>query len=103
MSVFFFAPSSAVLGERVEVGDGVIIASHVVVQAGTRLGAGCRVGPQAVIGNHPLAVLTLAELDGLESPKLGDNSTVCALSRVVDSVAPGVTVMGDPAEPLESL
>ena len=91
----------AVIGEQVEVGDGVVIASHVVIQAGARIGAACQIGPQAVIGSHPLAALTLAELDGLDSPTLGANCTVCALSRVVGSVAPGATVSGDPAEPLE--
>ena len=78
----------------------MVIASHVVIQAGTRIGSGCRIGPQAVVGSHPMAALKLSELKGIDSPVVGKQSTICALSRVIHSVAAGETVSGDPAQPL---
>ena len=98
-----------VIGEAVVIGNGAALASQVVVQAGTHIGAGSQIGPQVVIGDHPLAPGTLAELGAdLETGQhasrpltLGSDCTVCAMSRVLTSVASGDTVVGNPAQSLQ--
>ena len=99
----------SVVGEEVVIGDGVRLASQVVVQAGTLIGERSQIGPQVVIGDHPLAPSTLNEIGtelGAEQRTstrltLGSDCTVCAMSRVLTSVAAGDTVAGNPAQSLK--
>lgn len=41
---------TAVLGEGVEIGEGVHVAPYAVIGAGARIGPGCIIGPHAVVG-----------------------------------------------------
>ena len=44
------------VGADVELGDGVVLMHHAVVEGATRLGAGCQVFPMAVLGGAPQSV-----------------------------------------------
>jgi sugar O-acyltransferase (sialic acid O-acetyltransferase NeuD family) len=76
--------STTILGYDVQVGDFCQIGSFVFV------GGGARIGNDVVI--HPHATI----LPGI---KVGDGAIVGAGSVVIRHVAPGTTVMGNPAKP----
>ena len=93
----------AVIGEGVRIGRNTVVAPHCVIQAGTQIGARCRLGPHSVIGASAMAPDRFDALDEQNSAalSLGAGVTVHALSRVVESIAPGVQVEGNPARIIE--
>jgi acetyltransferase-like isoleucine patch superfamily enzyme len=68
--------SSPVLGEDVDIGEGVVFGANVVVHDGTRIGVGCVIEDCVVLGKRP----KLAGRSGrhLELLQIGDRVTVCA-------------------------
>jgi acetyltransferase-like isoleucine patch superfamily enzyme len=68
--------SKPVLGDGVQIGEGVVFGAHVVVHDGTRIGDGCVIEDGVVLGKRPrLAGRTSGPLEPLI---VGDRVTVCA-------------------------
>jgi UDP-N-acetylglucosamine acyltransferase len=63
----------SVVGPEVELGEGVVLQSHVVVTGRTRLGKGCQVFPFASIGHMPQDMKYRGEESRLE---VGDHTTI---------------------------
>jgi len=61
------------VGERVKIGNGTELISHVVVAGKTTLGSGCTVSPFAVIGGQ---TQDLKFKGGNPGVKIGDNNTI---------------------------
>ncbi len=76
--------STTIVGYDVQIGDCCQIASFVFI------GGGARIGNDVVI--HPHATI-------LPGVTVGDGAVVGAGSVVIRNVAPGTTVMGNPAKP----
>jgi UDP-3-O-[3-hydroxymyristoyl] glucosamine N-acyltransferase len=89
--------SKPVLGEDVELGEGVVFGAYVVVHDATRIGAGCVIEDGAVLGKRP----RLAGRSGgpLEPLTLGRRVTVCAGAVVYagTQIADGA-IIGDQAQ-----
>jgi acetyltransferase-like isoleucine patch superfamily enzyme len=84
------------LGEDVQVGEGVSFGAYVVVHDGTRIGDGCTIEDHVVLGKRPrLAGRSTAHGD-VGALELGERVTVCAAAVVFAgaSVAEG-TILGD--------
>jgi acetyltransferase-like isoleucine patch superfamily enzyme len=89
--------SEPVLGDGVEVGEGVVFGAHVVVHDGTRIGAGCVIEDGVVLGKRPkLAGRPSPELEPL---RLGARVTVCAGAVVYAGSEIGdEAIVGDQAQ-----
>ena len=94
------------LGEGVEVGEGVLIGGHAIVHAGVRIGDGARIGDHAQIrdGAQVGAGATIGSFSSIDpGVMIGERSSVqarCYLSAgtVVEDdvfIGPGVTLAND--------
>jgi UDP-2-acetamido-3-amino-2,3-dideoxy-glucuronate N-acetyltransferase len=86
-----------VLGDGVEIGEGVRFGAHVVVHDGTRIGDGCVIEDGVVLGKRPrLARGATAPLAPL---RIGDRVTVCAGAVVYAGADIGdEAIVGDQAQ-----
>jgi acetyltransferase-like isoleucine patch superfamily enzyme len=89
--------SQPVLGEDVQIGEGVAFGAHVVVHDGTRIGAGCVIEDGVVLGKRPkLAGRTSGPLEPLT---IGERVTVCAGAVVYAGTRIGdEAIVGDQAQ-----
>lgn len=85
-----------VLGEDVQIGEGVSFGAYVVVHEGTSIGDGCTIEDHVVLGKRPrLAGRSTAHGD-LGALALGERVTVCAGAVVFAGAAIGAeTILGD--------
>ncbi len=85
-----------VLGEDVQIGEGVSFGAYVVVHAGTSIGDGCTIEDHVVLGKRPrLAGSSMAHGD-LGALALGERVTVCAGAVVFAGAVIGAeTILGD--------
>lgn len=63
----------SVIGEKVTIGDGCTLHSHVVVEGNTSLGAGCQIFPFASIGHNPQDIRFKGEDSRLE---IGESTVI---------------------------
>jgi acetyltransferase-like isoleucine patch superfamily enzyme len=84
------------LGEDVQVGEGVSFGAYVVVHDGTRIGDGCTIEDHVVLGKRPrLAGRSTAHGDA-GALELGERVTVCAGAVVLAGAQIGEgTILGD--------
>ncbi len=66
------------IGEEVELAEGVSFGAHVVVHDGVRIGAGCLIEDHAVLGKRPRLAKGSGARGELSSLTLGEDVTVCA-------------------------
>jgi len=86
-----------VLGEDVELGEGVEIGANVVIHDGTRVGANVRIGDGAVLGKQPsLGRRSTAKRAPLPPLVIGDGATISTNAVVYAGVeiGPGA-IVGD--------
>lgn len=67
-----------VLGEDVEIGEGVSFGAHVVVHAGTAIGEGCAIEDNVVLGKRPRLARTSSAKGDVGALRIGAGVTVCA-------------------------
>ncbi len=77
------------LGEDVEIGEGVTFGAHVVVHAGTVLGDGCTIEDHVVLGKPPRLASRSAAHGDVGRLRLGAGVTVCAGSVVLAGASVG--------------
>ncbi len=70
-------PPGLVLGENVQIGDGVTFGAHVVVHDGTVIGAGCLIEDHAVLGKRPRLARGSSAKGAVGALELGERVTVC--------------------------
>jgi len=84
------------LGEDVQVGEGVSFGAYVVVHDGTRIGDGCTIEDHAVLGKRPRLAGRSAAHGDAGPLQLGERVTVCAGAVVLAGAAIGAgTILGD--------
>jgi acetyltransferase-like isoleucine patch superfamily enzyme len=66
------------LGEDVEIGEGVTFGAHVVVHAGTAIGGGCLIEDHAVLGKRPRLARSSSARGDVGGLRIGERVTVCA-------------------------
>jgi acetyltransferase-like isoleucine patch superfamily enzyme len=71
-------PPGPVLGERVQVGEGVSFGAHVVVHDGTVIGDGCAIEDHVVLGKPPRLARSSSSAGETGELRLGRGVTVCA-------------------------
>lgn len=82
---FVFVLSKSIIGYDVCIGEYSTIGSFVFVGGGVQIGENVTIHPHATI---------------LPGVKVGDNAIIGAGSVIIRDVAPGVTMFGNPAKPL---
>lgn len=70
------------LGEDVQIGDGVSFGAHVVVHDGTTIGDGCTIEDHVVLGKRPRLAKRSAAHGEVGPLRIGDGVTVCAATVV---------------------
>jgi UDP-2-acetamido-3-amino-2,3-dideoxy-glucuronate N-acetyltransferase len=77
------------LGEDVQIGDGVVFGAHVVVHAGAVIGDGCVIEDHVVLGKPPRLSRRSAAHGDVDRLRLGAGVTVCAGSIVLAGASIG--------------
>jgi acetyltransferase-like isoleucine patch superfamily enzyme len=93
-------PSAAapglLLGDGVEIGEGVSFGAYVVVHAGTHIGDGCTIEDHAVLGKRPRLAPSSGAHGDVGELELGPGVTVCAGAVVFAGTTVGEgTILGD--------
>lgn len=84
------------LGEDVEIGEGVSFGAHVVVHAATAIGAGCVIEDHAVLGKRPRLARGSSAKGEVGRLELGKRVTVCAGAIVFAGATIGdEAILGD--------
>jgi UDP-2-acetamido-3-amino-2,3-dideoxy-glucuronate N-acetyltransferase len=84
------------LGEDVQVGDGVSFGAHVVVHAGTVIGDGCLIEDHVVLGKRPRLAAGSSAAGAVGVLSLGPGVTVCAGAVVYAGATIGRdSILGD--------
>jgi acetyltransferase-like isoleucine patch superfamily enzyme len=84
------------LGEYVQIGDGVVFGAHVVVHGGTVIGDGCVIEDHVVLGKPPRLARRSAARGDVDRLRLGAGATVCAGSIVLAGASIGAgALLGD--------
>lgn len=91
--------TGARVGELVMVAPTALVSHHAEVGDQVQLSPGCRVGGRARIGRRAFLGLGVTVVS---ERTVGDDAVVWAGAVVTTDVAPGVTVGGVPARPVES-
>lgn len=87
-----------VLGEDVQIGEGVSFGAHVVVHAGTAIGDGCVIEDHAVLGKRPRLARGSSAKGEVSGLRLGANVTVCCGAVVFAGASIGEgSIVGDQA------
>jgi acetyltransferase-like isoleucine patch superfamily enzyme len=90
-------PSEPLLGENVQVGEGVRFGAYVVVHPGTVIGDGCEIQDGAIVGKPPkLARHSSASREAPPPLVLGAGAVVCARAIVFAGAEIGAgAILGD--------
>jgi UDP-2-acetamido-3-amino-2,3-dideoxy-glucuronate N-acetyltransferase len=84
------------VGEDVEIGEGVTFGAYVVVHAGTRVGAWCVVEDHAVLGKRPRLARSSSARGEVGRLVVGERVTVCAGAVVFAGATVGdEAILGD--------
>jgi acetyltransferase-like isoleucine patch superfamily enzyme len=84
------------LGEDVEIGEGVSFGAYVVVHAGTRIGAGCVIEDHVVLGKRPRLARSSSAKGEVGRLELGERVTVCTGAVVLAGATIGdEAILGD--------
>jgi sugar O-acyltransferase (sialic acid O-acetyltransferase NeuD family) len=88
-----------------ELGDGVIVNTSASVDHDCQIGRGVHVGPGArLAGEVTVGEMAFIGMGAIVLPRLriGENAVIGAGAVVTRDVAPGITVLGAPARPIDS-
>ena len=84
------------LGDDVEIGEGVSFGAYVVVHAGTAIGSGCVIEDHAVLGKRPRLARGSSARGEVGRLELGERVTVCAGAVVFAGASIGdEAILGD--------
>jgi acetyltransferase-like isoleucine patch superfamily enzyme len=90
------AAPGLLLGEGVEIGEGVSFGAYVVVHEGTRIGDGCTLEDHVVLGKRPRLAPRSGAQGAVGPLELGPRVTVCAGAVVFAGASVGEgTILGD--------